>query len=183
MVTRWQRAGILPATLLVALSVGCGEADEARDDGIPADTAVGTVDFETVRPAVPEGEPASGGVVRVELESRAGTDVVGTAVLRPRAGSTGVTVEIHAANSGWPYVAELIEGSCASPGRVVAMLGEMTAGESGDAQFDQTLDRSLLPPDGANRAVWVRGADDPTAIVACGNLGASTAGTTSTTGR
>jgi len=180
MVTRWQRPGVLAAALTAALAVGCGEAEEAREDGIQADPAVATVDFDTSRPA--DSEPG-GEAVRAELEGRGGTDVVGSAVLTPRAGATAVTVEIHAANSGWPYVAELIEGSCGSPGRVVAILGEMTAGESGDAEFNQTLDRSLLPPDGANRAVWVRGADDPTAIVACGNLGASAAGTTSTTGR
>ncbi|HUF89073.1 MAG TPA: hypothetical protein VMR66_03740 [Gemmatimonadota bacterium] len=181
MVTRWQRPGVLAAPLLVALAVGCGEAEEARDDGMTADPAVATVDFDTAPRTEPEGE--AGPAVRAELEGLAGTDVVGSAVLTPRAGTTAVTVEIHAANSGWPYVAELIEGSCASPGGVVAVLGEMTAGESGDAEFHQTLDRSLLPPDGANRAVWVRGADDPIAVVACGNLGASVGGTTSTTGR
>jgi hypothetical protein len=81
-----------------------------------------------------------------------------------------VSVAIHGANSGLPYVAELVAGSCASPGAVIAEIGRITAGEQGDGDFQEVVDGDLLGDEGSSRAVQVRGAGDPTAIVACGNL-------------
>jgi len=182
--TQWLRSGTLAAAILVGLAAACGRGDEAEDDGTADRTA--TADFPDtagIADRTPDTDAGARPTVRAELEPRAGTDVIGSAVLTPRPGATAVTVEIHGANSGWPYVAELIAGSCNSPGGVLAMLGEITAGESGDGEYHQVVDRALLEPDGENRAVWVRGADDPTAIVACGNLGPPAARATSTTGR
>jgi hypothetical protein len=56
---------------------------------------------------------------------------------------------------------------------VIAELGRVTAGETGDGEFREVLDPTLLRSEEANRAVRVRGAGDSTAIVACGDLGAA----------
>lgn len=178
MAIRWKGSRIFPAALVLALTVGCGQPEEAADDGAEPEGASLAFDSETAPPARPV--PDAPEAVRAELEARGGTDIVGFALLTPRGDKTAVTVEIHAANSGWPYVAELIGGSCANSGPVIAALGEITAGEGGDAEYHRVMDRSLLPPDGADRAVWIRGADDPTAVVACGDLGAPTESTSAT---
>ena len=169
--------------LCVAAAVAC-EADSGEVDGDGPEPATG---FTADAPGVPESlagpaasdsaaEPESP-VLRAELEARGGTDVIGSVSLTPGAGGTTVWVEIHGANSGLPYVAEIVEGTCASSGPVIAQLGEITAGEEGDGDFQRVVDRALLGPDRPHRAVRVRGAGDPTAIVACGDLGpgASTA--------
>jgi len=175
--TRFQGSGILLATLLIGLGSACRGGQEGREDVAAPDTVAAVADAN--RLAAPAPDSVDQGAVRADLEAQGGTDVVGFAVLAPRAGSTAITVEIHGANSGYPYVAELVEGTCASPGAVVVELSELTAGETGDAEYHRTLDRSLLPPDGANRAVRVRGADAP-AVVACGNLGAAGEATSGT---
>jgi hypothetical protein len=160
------------------LALGCGSPDEdaegtrLRTDPIPASE---------MADGAPSGEPAAdadasaatGRVMRAELEALGGTDVVGTVSLSPGPGGTTVAVEIHGANSGLPYVAELVVGSCQSPGAVIAELGRVTAGETGDGEFREVLDPTLLQSERASRAVQVRGAGDSTAIVACGNLGAA----------
>lgn len=121
------------------------------------------------------------GALRAELEAQGGTDVTGTVTLTPAAAGAALRVEIHGANSGLPYVAELVGGSCTSPAAVIAVLGQLTAGEAGDGRFQDVLDAELLEGGGSPRIVRVRGAGDPTAIVACGNLGPESA--TSGTGR
>jgi hypothetical protein len=159
------------------LALGCGSPDEDADgarlrtDRIPAS--------ETEAPsgesaADADTSSATGRVMRAELEALGGTDVVGTVRLSPGPEGTTVAVEIHGANSGLPYVAELVVGSCQSPGAVIAELGRVTAGETGDGEFRQVLDPTLLQSERASRAVQVRGAGDSTAVVACGNLGAAT---------
>jgi hypothetical protein len=170
------RAGVACAAIALATMGGCGTSDEAPErTGFVTDSVTAT-DFagapsEAHGPAM---DPTSDEpVLRAELEARGGTDVVGSVSLTPRSGGTTVSVVIHGANSGLPYVAELIGGSCASPGAVIAALGEITAGEAGDGEFHRVVDTSLLRADQANRAVRVRGAGDPTAIVACGNLGSA----------
>jgi hypothetical protein len=70
-----------------------------------------------------------------------------------------------------PYVAELVGGSCLSPTEVIAVLGQVTAGEAGDGEVREVLGAELLDTGGASRIVRVRGAGDRAAIVACGNLG------------
>lgn len=171
--------------LCVAAAVAC-EADSGEADGDGPDPATG---FTADAPGVPESlaEPAASdsaaepeSPLSAELEARGGTDVIGSVSLTPGAGGTTVQVEIHGANSGLPYVAEIVEGTCASSGPVIAQLGEITAGEEGDGDFQRVVDRALLGPDRPHRAVRVRGAGDPTAIVACGDLGP---GATSATGR
>ena len=173
------------AVLCVATAVAC-EAGSGEADGDGPDPATG---FTADAPGVPESlaEPAASDSVvepesplSAELEARGGTDVIGSVRLTPGAGGTTVHVEIHGANSGLPYVAEIVEGTCASSGPVITQLGEITAGEEGDGDFQRVVDRALLGPDRPHRAVRVRGASDPTAIVACGDLGP---GATSATGR
>jgi hypothetical protein len=160
----------------LALSCGTPE-DEAegnglRSDPVPAAEMADETRSEepdtTVDPSLPTGR-----VMRAELEALGGTDVVGTVSLTPGPDGTTVAVEIHGANSGLPYVAELVSGSCLSPGAVIAELGRVTAGETGDGEFREVLDPTLLRSEEANRAVRVRGAGDSNAIVACGNLGAA----------
>ena len=173
-------AACLAATL--ACEAGSGDGDEGAPDaadGFTAD-APGVPDS-LAEPARPDSaaEPVSG-AMRAELEARGGTDVIGTVSLIPGAAGTTVSVEIHGANSGLPYVAEIVEGTCASSGPVIAELGEMTAGEEGDGDFRRVVDRAVLGPERPHRAVRVRGAGDPTAIVACGDL---SPGATSATGR
>jgi hypothetical protein len=169
------------AAFCLASAMACEIGSEADGpeaaDGIAADA-----------PGVPESlaepaatDPASESpALRADLEARGGTDVIGTVSLVPGAAGTTVTVEIHGANSGLPYVAEIVDGSCASPGAVIAELGEITAGEEGDGDFRGVVDGALLAPERPDRAVRVRGASDPAAIVACGDLGP---GATSATGR
>lgn len=172
------------AALFLGAALAC-QADSDEVDGEGPDPATG---FTADAPGVPESlaEPVDSvaettfPVMRAELEARGGTDVIGSVSLTPGAGGTTVSVEIHGANSGLPYVAELVEGSCASSGPVIAQLGEITAGEEGDGDFQRVVDHALLGPDRPLRAVRVRGAGDPTAIVACGDLGP---GATSATGR
>ena len=159
------------------LTLSCGSPDEdaegtrLRTDPIPASEMA--ADAPSGEPAEADTSAATGRVMRAELEALGGTDVVGTVSLSPGPGGTAVTVEIHGANSGLPYVAELVVGSCQSPGAVIAELGRVTAGETGDGEFREVLDPSLLGSERANRFVRVRGAGDSTAIVACGNLGAA----------
>ena len=172
--------------LCLAATLAC-EADSDEAEGEGPDPATG---FTADAPGVPEslaGPTASDSasesgppVMHAELEARGGTDVIGSVSLSPGAGGTTVSVEIHGANSGLPYVAEIVEGTCASSGSVIAQLGEITAGEEGDGDFQRVVDRALLGPERPQRAVRVRGAGDPTAIVACGDLGP---GATSATGR
>jgi hypothetical protein len=165
------------AALCLAAALAC-EADSGEADGNGPDPATG---FTADAPGVPESvavpaasdsaaEPGSL-VMRAELEARGGTDVIGSVSLTPGGGGTTVWVEIHGANSGLPYVAEIVEGTCASSGAVIAELGRITAGEAGDGDFRGVLDRALLGPERPQRSVRVRGAGDPTAIVACGDLG------------
>ena len=168
--------------LCLAAALACEAGPDEDEDG--TDPATG---FTADAPGVPESlaDPASDSVpespvLRAELEARGGTDVIGSVALTPGAAGTTVAVEIHGANSGLPYVAEIVEGSCAGSGPVIAQLGEITAGEEGDGDFQRVVDRELLGADRSQRAVRVRGAGDPTAIVACGDLGP---GATSATGR
>ena len=162
---------ILGAVFLAAIAACGSPADEAQPDR--PDT-VSTVDL---RPRTDDAGPeepapaAAGPALRAELEARADTDVTGTVSLSPAGGGTTVSVQIHGANSGLPYVAELVHGSCATPGTVIAEIGRITAGEQGDGEFHEVVDRDLVGSDGSARAVRVRGAGDPNAIVACGNLG------------
>jgi hypothetical protein len=130
----------------------------ASAERTPADTSDGSV--------APVGRS-----LRAELEAQGGTDVTGIVRLSPVGGGAAVSVEIHGANSGLPYVAELVGGSCVSPTEVIAVLGQVTAGEAGDGQVREVLGAELLDTGGASRIVRVRGAGDQTAIVACGNLG------------
>jgi hypothetical protein len=170
------------AALCVAVGVACGTGpDETSENGDPA------TGFTAEAPGVPESlaeaapDTASAAVaMHAELEAQGGTDVIGSVALTPGAGETTVSVEIHGANSGLPYVAELVDGSCASGGPVIVQLGEITAGEEGDGDFQRAVDSALLGPDRPHRAVQVRGAGDAGAIVACGDLGP---GATSATGR
>jgi hypothetical protein len=171
-----RRARAACTAVALATLVGCGNSDDAlKRNGSPSDTLAAT-DFAGAPSEAPEPamDPTSDGtVLRAELEARGGTDVVGSVSLTPRSGGTTVSVVIHGANSGLPYVAELIGGSCANPGAIIVALGEVTAGEEGDGEFHRVVDTGLLRADQANRAVRVRGAGDPTAIVACGNLGST----------
>jgi hypothetical protein len=167
-----RRVGAL-AALCLAAAVACEAGSEDAPEG--SDPASG---FTADAPGVPESlaEPAADSApdapaMRAELEARGGTDVIGTVSLSPGAAGTTVIVEIHGANSGLPYVAEIVEGTCASSGAVIAELGRITAGEAGDGDFRGVLDRALLGPERPQRSVRVRGAGDPTAIVACGDLG------------
>ncbi len=170
----------LAVVVTVACEAGTEETGEGPDaTGFSAD-APGVPESLAEAPAtdsIPEPESPA---LRAELEARGGTDVVGSVSLTPGAAGTTVAVEIHGANSGLPYVAEIVEGSCASAGPVIAQLGEITAGEEGDGDFQRVVDHALLGPDRPQRAVRVRGAGDPAAIVACGDLGP---GATSATGR
>ena len=181
-----QRRMAVWAVLCLAAVLAC-EADSGETDGGGPDAANGfTADAPGVPEslagsATPDSAPESATVaMRAELEARGGTDVIGTVILTPGAAGTTVSVEIHGANSGLPYVAEIVEGTCASSGAVIAELGSITAGEEGDGDFRRVVDRALLGPERPHRAVRVRGAGDPTAIVACGDLGP---GATSATGR
>ncbi|MGH7565666.1 MAG: hypothetical protein ACREK2_02440 [Gemmatimonadota bacterium] len=171
--SKWLNPGIVSGAALFAAAV-CGTPDEdAPGNGSLSDT-VPAVDFAAEAPGGVTGvsaDPATGRrVVRAELEALGGTDVIGSVSLTPGEGGTAVSVEIHGANSGLPYVAELVGGSCGAPAAVIAVLGEITAGEEGDGAFHEVLDPSLLGGEQANRAVRVRGAGDTGAIVACGNL-------------
>ena len=171
------------AALCLAVALACEAGSDEDDpdaaDGFTADAP--GVPESLADPAASDSVPASEfPVLRAELEARGGTDVIGTVSLTPGAAGTTVAVEIHGANSGLPYVAEIVEGTCASSGPVITQLGEITAGEEGDGDFQRVVDRAVLGPERPNRAVRVRGAGDPTAIVACGDLGP---GATSATGR
>ena len=173
----WLRRMAACTALGLAAALAC-EADSDEVDGDGPDPANG---FTADAPGVPESLAAlttsdsaaesDFPVMRAELEARGGTDVIGSVILTPGTGGTTVSVEIHGANSGLPYVAEIVEGTCASSGPVIAQLGEMTAGEQGDGDFQRVVDRALLGPDRPQRSVRVRGAGDPNAIVACGDLG------------
>ena len=168
--------------LAVALACGTGADGPSENRDAAADG------FATDAPGVPDSGPSvpdpaaapDHPALRAELEAHGGTDVVGTVVLTPGAEGTRISVEIHGANSGLPYVAEIVEGTCAGPGPVIARLGEITAGEEGDGDFQRVVERSLLGPDRPQRAVRVRGAGDASAVVACGDLGP---GATSATDR
>ncbi|HYO47071.1 MAG TPA: hypothetical protein VEY33_10340 [Gemmatimonadota bacterium] len=168
------RLGIVCAAITLAAIMGCGTSDEdVERNGEVSDTVSSATDLGTDGPSEAR-DPSRDEMTRVlrgELVALAGTDVIGSVSLSPGDGGTAVSVEIHGANSGLPYVAELVGGSCESPAAVIAVLGEITAGEEGDGAFRHVLDPSLLGSDQANRAVRVRGAGDKAAIVACGNLG------------
>jgi hypothetical protein len=153
--------GLLP--ILIALAFACRGAEESGDTGSEP---------QSIMADVPDA-------VRVELQARAGTDVTGVAVLTPRPGGTAITVEFRGANGGYDYVAELIEGTCDQPGALVAMLSEMTAGEGGEASHERLLEEVVLDQGAPGRAIRIRGADDPAAVVACGELraGAPTSAT------
>lgn len=182
------RTDRVPVVAAVAISLfvasACGAPDEGADVDLDAgDSLVSaesvadlTADTTDMIPGAPTGAS-----LRAELEAQGGTDVTGTVTLSPVAGGAAVAVEIHGANSGLPYVAELVGGSCTSPTDVIAVLGQMTAGDSGDGEVREVVEASLLDAGGTSRIVRVRGAGDPAAIVACGNLGPE--GPTSATGR
>ena len=159
--------------LPLCLALACGSPGDAPEDDVGLrDTTAADVTFV---PPADEEAPADtatppGRVMRAELEALGGTDVVGTVSLSPGQDGTAVAVEIHGANSGLPYVAELVEGSCQSPGPAIAELGRITAGETGDGEFHEVLDPAMLRAERADRAVQVRGAGDTSAVVACGNL-------------
>lgn len=174
--TRKHRNVSVWATVMLFVVAGCEASDEEADSGAPSDSVPTTIRA----PAAPSEPPDSaadtssaGPVLSAELGPQAGTDVVGSASLSPGGDGTTVSVEILGANGGYPYVAELVGGSCASPAGVIATLGEITTDAEGDGEFHGVLDGTLLAADQASRAVRVRGASDPAAIVACGNLGAS----------
>jgi hypothetical protein len=174
----WWNGRIATSTAIpFYLALGCGSPDEdagtrLRTDPIPASEM--SEEAPSGEPAAgPDTSAATGSAMRAELEALGGTDVVGAVSLSPGPEGTTVAVEIHGANSGLPYVAELVVGSCQSPGAVIAELGRVTAGETGDGEFREVLDPTLLQSERASRAVQVRGAGDSTAIVACGNLGAA----------
>ena len=142
------RRNVARGTLCLALAVACEAGSEETAE---APDATG---FTAEAPGVPESladptapdsitEPESP-PMRAELEARGGTDVIGTVSLTPGPGGTTVSVEIHGANSGLPYVAEIVEGSCASEGAVIARLGEITAGEEGDGDFQRVVDHATL---------------------------------------
>jgi len=172
--SKWFRSGVA-ASVAIALytAASCGRSDEDQGNGSLSDT-LPAADVSAEAPGGASdstADAATGGrVMRAELEALAGTDVIGTVSLSPGEGGTAVSVEIHGANSGLPYVAELVGGSCGVPAAIIAVLGEITAGEEGDGEFHQVLDPSLLGSEQANRFVRVRGAGDATAVVACGNL-------------
>ncbi len=172
------------AALCLATALACEAGSDEADgpeaaDGFTAD-APGVPESLAERTAADSASASESPAMRAELEASGGTDVIGTVSLTQGAAGTTVAVEIHGANSGLPYVAEIVEGTCASPGAVITQLGEITAGEEGDGDFRRVVDRALLGPERPQRAVRVRGAGDPTAIVACGDLGP---GATSATGR
>lgn len=180
-VRRLAGCAALCMTAVLACEAGTGEADGGGPDAADGFTADAPGVPERAEPSATDSAAESAfPAMRAELEARGGTDVIETVSLTPGAAGTTVTVEIHGANSGLPYVAEIVEGTCASSGAVIARLGEMTAGEQGDGDFQRVVDRALLGPERPQRAVRVRGASDPSAIVACGDLGP---GATSTTGR
>jgi hypothetical protein len=174
----WRNSGIATwAAIPLYLALSCGTPEEdAEENGLRSDP-VPAAEMADETPSEPDtaADPSSptGRVMRAELEALAGTDVVGTVSLTPGPDGTTVAVEIHGANSGLPYVAELVSGSCLSPGAVIAELGRVTAGETGDGEFREVLDPALLRSEQADRFVRVRGAGDSSAIVACGNLGAA----------
>jgi hypothetical protein len=172
--------GCIALCLAAALACQAGSDEEDGPDPATGFTADAPGVPESLAAAPDSAVESTSPVMRAELEARGGTDVIGSVSLTPGAGGTTVAVEIHGANSGLPYVAEIVEGTCASSGPVIAQLGEITAGEEGDGDFQRVVDRALLGPDRPHRAVRVRGAGDPTAIVACGDLGP---GATSATGR
>ena len=159
----------IPMLVLAACGSPPEEAGEPRPDTL--ESARGTTD----PPSGGEVEDAASssrvGTLRAELQAQGGTDVTGTVTLSPAAGGAALRVEIHGANSGLPYVAELVGGSCTTPAAVIAELGRLTAGESGDGEVRDVVDVGLLESGGTPRIVRVRGASDPGAIVACGNLG------------
>jgi hypothetical protein len=170
---RARRVVALAAISLLAAGA-CGAPPEDVDDADPlSDTLASAESVADLPPDTAEetAPPAGGRGLRAELEARGGTDVTGTVSLTPVAGGAAVSVEIHGANSGLPYVAELVGGSCVSPTEVIAVLGQVTAGEAGDGEVRDVLGAELLDTGGASRIVRVRGAGDQTAIVACGNLG------------
>lgn len=167
---RFHLSAMCAAAWLIAV-VACGtEPDETRRDGSDSVAAVDIDSRSTEAAPDTSGDAPTRRVLRAELEARADTDVTGSVRLSPASGGTSVSVTIHGANSGLPYVAELIGGSCASPGSVIAEIGRITAGDQGDGEFREVVDGDLLGDEGSTRAVRVRGAGDPTAIVACGNL-------------
>jgi hypothetical protein len=169
------RARAVVALAAISLLAGgaCGAPPEDADVADPVDTLASAGESVADLPAdtVAESAPPVGRGLRAELEAQGGTDVTGTVTLTPVAGGAAVSVEIHGANSGLPYVAELVGGSCLSPTEVIAVLGQVTAGEAGDGEVREVLGAELLDTGGASRIVRVRGAGDSAAIVACGNLG------------
>lgn len=173
------RAPACLAAISLLIAAACGDPGEEAAPDV-ADTLASAESLADLPPDTVDAAPQRGSL-RAELEAQGGTDVTGTVTLSPVAGGAAVTVEIHAANSGLPYVAELVGGSCTSPTDVIAVLGQMTAGESGDGEVREVLDGGLLDAGGASRIVRVRGAGDPAAVVACGNLGPG--GPTSATDR
>ena len=163
------------AVISILAAGACGAPPEDADDAAPRSDILVPAESVADLPATSADELASDpsvtGRLRAELEAQGGTDVTGTVTLSPVAGGAAVSVEIHGANSGLPYVAELVGGSCVSPSEVIAVLGQITAGEAGDGEVRDVLGAELLDTGGVSRIVRVRGAGDRTAIVACGNLG------------
>lgn len=169
-----RRVAAMAAISILAVGA-CGAPPEDAEDAAPPSDTLASVESVAELPATSADRgssvPPVGGRLRAELEAQGGTDVTGTVTLSPVAGGAAVSVEIHGANSGLPYVAELVGGSCVNPSEVIAVLGQITAGEAGDGEFREVLGAELLDTGGASRIVRVRGAGDRDAIVACGNLG------------
>lgn len=163
------------AAISILAAGACGAPPEDADDDAPRSDTLASAESVADLPATSADEgpsaPSVGGRLRAELEAQGGTDVTGTVTLSPVAGGAAVSVEIHGANSGLSYVAELVGGSCVSPSELIAVLGQITAGEAGDGEVREVLGAELLETGGASRIVRVRGAGDRAAIVACGNLG------------
>ena len=163
------------AAISILATGGCGAPPEDAEDAARRSDTLASAESLADPPATSADErpsaPSVGGRLRADLEAQGGTDVTGTVTLSPVAGGAAVSVEIHGANSGLPYVVELVGGSCVSPSEVIAVLGQITAGEAGDGEVREVLGAELLDTGGASRIVRVRGAGDQAAIVACGNLG------------
>ena len=171
----WVRRVAAMAAISLLAAGACGTPPEDAGDAAPPSDTVAAADTGVEPAAISAGEaPGTSSVegrLKAELEAQGGTDVTGIVTLSPVAGGAAVSVEIHGANSGLPYVAELVGGSCVAPSEVIAVLGQITAGEAGDGEVREVLGAELLDTRGASRIVRVSGAGDRTAIVACGNLG------------
>ena len=121
--------GVIPAVCAACLAavVACGSpADEERLEEADTTAAVDMVPRAADVDSEPDTAATTVSGLRAELEALAGTDVTGTVSLTPGAGGTTVSVQIHGANSGLPYVAEIVSGSCTSPGAVLEEIGRIT---------------------------------------------------------